>query len=28
MTVLIYGLFILAKQRRSILATRKELDNE
>lgn len=28
MTVLIYGLFILAKQRRSILATRKETDNE
>ena len=27
-TVLIYGLFILAKQRRSILATRKESDNE
>ncbi len=28
MTVLIYGLFILAKQRRSILATRKKPDNE
>ena len=28
LTVLIYGLFILAKQRRSILATRKEPDNE
>jgi len=28
MTVLIYGLFILAKQRRSILATRKEPENE